>query len=406
MMTEKRTHFEVDPETARGGVRRRTIVKGAAWSIPVIALSAAAPAHAASTGKALSFRPASSCIGQGSQGTLFLALANPGPGDSATLSLTGTGYTFADGSTTAVVSLVSGSATITVKNVSGSANAVVHAVLASDSTVTADTVITPTCGGHPATVLSGVGNTDVDGADGKVYVTHATTSGGYVTVLDATTGATLTTWRTPAAAYNVVVSPDGKTVYASWNSGITFFDAATGTVLREVTLPQRAIQGLAISADGTRLTSFGSGGAAVIDTTTGQVVQNIAATFPVEGTASPDGATLYRPTSQLYGVKVEVIDAATGTVTRTVSATGPMFPAVGDTYAIEVSSDGKTMYVAPHGVGTPPLNLVAVDIATGSVTGVYPLPNSSFVAGIGLSPDGTRAWAVSYPNGPTLTVDL
>ncbi|MCT2086764.1 hypothetical protein M3D75_11615 [Microbacterium enclense] len=36
-------------DLARNGVDRRTIIKGAAWTLPVIALAVAAPAAAAST---------------------------------------------------------------------------------------------------------------------------------------------------------------------------------------------------------------------------------------------------------------------------------------------------------------------------------------------------------------------
>ncbi|PRB07504.1 hypothetical protein [Microbacterium sp. MYb64] len=43
-------YTEKSPESGAQGVKRRTVIKGAAWSVPVLAAAVATPAHAASTG--------------------------------------------------------------------------------------------------------------------------------------------------------------------------------------------------------------------------------------------------------------------------------------------------------------------------------------------------------------------
>lgn len=86
------------------GVHRRTIVKGAAWTIPVVAVAVATPAAAASETPTLAFTKASyagtACgtitgvqVKRTTDGTA------PDPGKTVTVTLMD-GYTFADGSTT------------------------------------------------------------------------------------------------------------------------------------------------------------------------------------------------------------------------------------------------------------------------------------------------------------------
>ncbi|AND15486.1 hypothetical protein C5C18_10900 [Rathayibacter tritici] len=89
---------------AEDGVHRRTIVKGAAWTIPVVAVSVATPAAAASKTPTLAFTKASytgtacSTI-TGVQVKRTTDGTTPDPGKTVTVTLKD-GYTFADGSTT------------------------------------------------------------------------------------------------------------------------------------------------------------------------------------------------------------------------------------------------------------------------------------------------------------------
>lgn len=84
------------------GVKRRTILAGAAWSIPVISVATAAPAFAATTDLKLAFDK-SSYSGEGCKtitGVKVTATRNSvaAPGESVTVTLAD-GYTFSDGST-------------------------------------------------------------------------------------------------------------------------------------------------------------------------------------------------------------------------------------------------------------------------------------------------------------------
>ena len=72
----------VQARTSRGSIDRRTVAKGAAWSVPVIAVGAAAPAMAVSsstpTGEALGAckLPGASCNNVFTKGYAFLVTVN------------------------------------------------------------------------------------------------------------------------------------------------------------------------------------------------------------------------------------------------------------------------------------------------------------------------------------------
>ncbi|MCJ1696817.1 hypothetical protein MT349_13620 [Rathayibacter caricis] len=86
------------------GVHRRTLVRGAAWTVPVVALAVATPAAAASLSVTLTFsQPTYSGAGCASLSGVVVtatdAVGAPAPGTQITVVLP-TGFTFADGSTT------------------------------------------------------------------------------------------------------------------------------------------------------------------------------------------------------------------------------------------------------------------------------------------------------------------
>ncbi|PPI56317.1 hypothetical protein [Rathayibacter toxicus] len=88
----------------KNGVERRTLVKGAAWSVPIIATAGATPAFAASPQPTLAFTQ-SSYTGNGcetitgAQVKRTLDGTAPDPGKTVSVTLAD-GYTFADGTTT------------------------------------------------------------------------------------------------------------------------------------------------------------------------------------------------------------------------------------------------------------------------------------------------------------------
>ncbi|PPG65701.1 hypothetical protein [Rathayibacter rathayi] len=89
---------------AEDGVHRRTIVKGAAWTIPVVAVSVATPAAAASKTPTLKFTQTSYSVGacetlKGVQVKRTIDGTVPDPNKTVTVTLP-TGYKFVDGTTT------------------------------------------------------------------------------------------------------------------------------------------------------------------------------------------------------------------------------------------------------------------------------------------------------------------
>ncbi|WP_424464689.1 hypothetical protein [Pseudoclavibacter helvolus] len=173
---------------APSGLNRRTIIAGAAWSIPVVAASVAAPAEAASLGCAgtLTFSPTTNVGGvptfvavNGVAGTDYsspLTIASSGnPSAQVTVSLAGTGYQFygtlvpPNTATSQTVSLVNGSATVRIVGVGTGTNA---------GTLTARVtgVAGQTC--TPATLPLGRRNLTISSAFGSgFYLTTPATNG-------------------------------------------------------------------------------------------------------------------------------------------------------------------------------------------------------------------------------------
>lgn len=93
-----------NPQSAESGIARRTVVKGAAWSLPVIAMAVATPMAAASGDIALAFTLPSYAT-ETACGTIdnvtvrATANGNPAPGTPITVTLAD-GFTFAGGGTT------------------------------------------------------------------------------------------------------------------------------------------------------------------------------------------------------------------------------------------------------------------------------------------------------------------
>lgn len=111
-------------DTTRRGLSRRSIVTAGAWATPVIALSVATPAFAASTSTAtVSFTKVPGPIDAGGTfGDVVIAATTDGTtpapaGDIITVQLLGSGLTFADGSTTKTFPATGAPASVTVSGI-------------------------------------------------------------------------------------------------------------------------------------------------------------------------------------------------------------------------------------------------------------------------------------------------
>lgn len=145
------TEFTVDQESAPRGVSRRSVVKAAAWSVPVIAVAVSTPAAAASVAAStLTFELPSydgtSCgTLTGIRATLTTDGTAPDAGKAVTISLAG-GYTFANGSTS-WIGTTAPDGTVTLPDVKIPANAASGSVTAVAGTLTATASLTATAGG-------------------------------------------------------------------------------------------------------------------------------------------------------------------------------------------------------------------------------------------------------------------
>jgi YVTN family beta-propeller protein len=201
-------------------------------------------------------------------------------------------------------------------------------------------------------------------ADGKrLYV--ANNLGDSMSIVDTTTGATLSTTPVGHNPYTVVLSADGKTAYVSdWGGEtVSVVDAVTGA-------PQGAISvgthpsAMALDASSGRLyvANGDSDNVSVIDTATNGVLQTIdlspypgaqVGTSPNALALAPDGSRLY--VANAGDNDVAVVDLPSGRVAG-------LIPTAWYPTGIAISNDGDTLFVAnakglgagPNGTGPSP----------------------------------------------------
>jgi YVTN family beta-propeller protein len=256
-----------------------------------------------------------------------------------------------------------------------------------------------------------------------------------VAVVDVGTGSVLTTIAVPSPD-GLVITPDGKKVFVSSNSGgvVDVIDTSTDTITGQMTVGAGPA-GLSITRDGRHVLASvqTDGKATVIDTATNTVVaspdvakahnsaisadgtlgfvasQNTAAPAidVVNLPAGTPGATLAIDKSpralcevgtKLYVTvagsdAVEVVDATTGQLATSI-ATG------GSPHDIRPTIDGASILTVSQTAGEleiidPTTNAVTAHIATGT------MPHW-----IALSSDGANAYVTNETDGTVVVVDL
>jgi YVTN family beta-propeller protein len=167
--------------------------------------------------------------------------------------------------------------------------------------------------------------------------------GGAVSVIDLASGTVTDLVWIGAYADGLVLSPDGRTLYAASCQPATLsaIDTATDTVTG--TVAAGSCDGrVALSPDGSTAWVAGSDdGLQVVRTHPFRLARTIGlSTTSLDIALSPDGSTAYVTLPEAGSV--DLIDTATGSVTQTVSAGST--PA-----AIAVSPDGYTAWIADVG---------------------------------------------------------
>ena len=214
-----------------------------------------------------------------------------------------------------------------------------------------------------------------------------------VAVMDTATNQVTKMIPIPAGPHGLVVTPDGRWVYASSDGDavVSVIDTNTDEVSRSINVGPMP-HGLAITPDGSRVlvAGFGTNQVEAIDTATNGIVWKTDVAQPHNIGITPDGKTAYAA-SQLDGAQALVkIDIATGTEAG-------RFPLDHTPRALNVSPDGADIAYTLAGVDA----LEVTDLASGNLeteipTGVSP-HHPLF------TPDGKLGMVVSQGPG---TLDL
>jgi len=222
---------------------------------------------------------------------------------------------------------------------------------------------------------------------------------GTLSVINTQTN-TVTTTIPLAVGGPVAVNPAGTLVYVanggpSGSDNLSVLNATTNTVTATIVLDGNPA-GVAVSPDGSKVYVSNGNNVSVIDTATNLVTANIPMGIgPGDLVVSPDGSKIYvtdyNSTSDqltmnpIYNGTVEVIDAATNTVTSIITVgKWPM--------GIAISPDGTKVYSTNYEDGT----ISVIDTATNTVTATMQNPYGSWA--IAVNPTGTRVYATSDYN--------
>jgi YVTN family beta-propeller protein len=199
----------------------------------------------------------------------------------------------------------------------------------------------------------------------------------------------------PLTPTELAPSPDGRTLYVAQEDAksIAVVDLTTSKVARTIPCPD-APRGLAILDGGMTLAVAGGtlpGRLDLIDAATGRVVRTVALGHSPRSPVAGSDGLLY--VLEPFDGTIAEIDATAGAVRR-------RFPALREPVDAAMAPDGHTLVVAnllpagPADRGAVAAALTRVDARTGAVSHI-PLPSgSTAVRGVAVTPDGKFALAV------------
>jgi YVTN family beta-propeller protein len=137
-----------------------------------------------------------------------------------------------------------------------------------------------------------------------------------VAVMDTSTNKVMKTIPIATGPHGIVITPDGRWVYASSDGDavVSVIDTRTDEVASTIDVGPTP-HGLAITPDGSRVlvAGFGSDQVEAIDTASNQVVWQVAVPQPHNIGITPDGKTAYAGSQKANEASLAVIDIATGT---------------------------------------------------------------------------------------------
>lgn len=194
------------------------------------------------------------------------------------------------------------------------------------------------------------------------------------------------------AIKRIVADADGSTLYVSdYSSDVVYIvDATLGTITASVNVGNSP-SGIALSHDRLYVASKGSGGMAVINTTSLEVSKVGYAVSPRYAAVLPDSKKAYITNGDIG--TVTVLDMGTMSISSTIDARGIM-------NRIVASPNGKRIYVADTGNA----RIVLIDTASDTVAGNWSLGLTP--TDLATSPDGSLVYVVHDRRGDHTFDDL
>jgi DNA-binding beta-propeller fold protein YncE len=172
--------------------------------------------------------------------------------------------------------------------------------------------------------------------------------------------------RVPDAG-EMVITPDGRTIYVATRSGKTDEVVPIRTATNELMKP------IKLRADG----------------------------YPPDLVLAPDGKTAYvlAPETAHAPSTITPVDLATRAVLKPITLPQA---ARADSYSLEIAPDGRTGYIGGEDAVTP------INLVTGTVEKAIKLPStgSGFGYNVTISPDGRTAYASPYLQPRIIPIDL
>lgn len=182
-----------------------------------------------------------------------------------------------------------------------------------------------------------------------------------VAVFDTMTSKVRTTIPIPTGPHGLVLTPDGKTVYASSDGAtvVSVIDTATDTVTASIEVGQ-APHGLAITPDGKTVlvAGFGTNQVMVIDAATNTVAGQVAVPQPHNIAIAPDGKTAYVAAQQQGATALVILNLAEKQQVGSVALEKTP-------RAVNFDMKGAQLYFTLAGVDA----VQVLDVATNKVTG-------------------------------------
>jgi YVTN family beta-propeller protein len=210
-----------------------------------------------------------------------------------------------------------------------------------------------------------------------------------VAVFDTASNTVTGTIPIPTGPHGLVITPDGRWVYASsdGDSVVSVIDTTTDSVTDTIDVGMTP-HGLAITPDGSKVlvSGFGTDSVEAIDTSTNQVVWQVPVPQPHNIAITPDGATAYAGGQKQGAEQLAIIDIGTGAETGSI-------PLDHTPRALNVSPDGADLAYTLAGIDA----LQILDLSTQQLDTQVPTGASPHHPMF--SPDGKLGMVVSQGPG-------